>query len=118
MPSGKVQGACGLHIARPQPRPTYHCHPEEPAHRTTLVVTCASCAGLEGCRPGPSPFEAPPAQEAGIAPRVTDIGHSLPWFILYRRAAHMLTRRVAARQSCLINGERGRARLVQMLVRF
>src|SRR5262249_41092742 len=56
-------------------------HPEVPAHHTTAIATCTCVRGprrmaapaIAACSysasPGPSPFEARPAEEAGLAPQ-------------------------------------------------
>src|SRR5262245_41538099 len=51
-------------------RPTSHRHPGA-AERPRLVVgrMIKSARPSKDDRPGPSPFEAPPAEEAGVAPQ-------------------------------------------------
>src|SRR5262249_11899325 len=64
-------------------------HPEVPAHHTTATAACTSVRGPRrmaapqllvarySASPGPSPFEARPAEEAGLAPQGDGEGESL-----------------------------------------
>src|SRR5215468_8333632 len=59
--------------------PTFLRHPEMPAHHTTAIAVCTCVRGprrmaVPAIAPhsasiGPSPFEARPAEEAGLAPQ-------------------------------------------------
>src|SRR6267143_6701637 len=61
--------------------PIFLRHPEVPEHHTTAIAACTCVRGprrmaapqllLASCSasPGPSPFEARPAEEAGLAPQ-------------------------------------------------